>query len=133
MLLGAVIGVFAATGWPARERLAAADARLRPVDRGPILYSDRQLHGTFVEGQFQWYTPAGSILLAAAAWQVPRIAVSSSELSWRAIALPILCQVFAIGIQVYGLNFKLEESERLMAALVGVLVVVQLLVATTTA
>ncbi len=48
---------------------------------------------------------------------------------WRAIALPVAAQVFAIGIQIYAFFHELARSERILTVLILVIAVIQIIVA----
>jgi len=61
-------------------------------------------------------------------WQPdPRPSRIARLVGWKAIALPVICQLIAAGIQLYVLFFhEIAESERVIAVLIMGLVVVQL-------
>ena len=128
VMLGAAIGVFALTGWrPGRAwvLLALGLALFVGVDS---VYSVQTIEETYVEGVYDFIWPAGALLIAFAAWQEPRRHGEVRQYGWRAIALPILCQVFAIAIQVYAFLYGMPEGERLLTVAVLVIVIVQVVV-----
>jgi hypothetical protein len=71
---------------------------------------------------------AGALLTAYAAWQPDPTPSRPARLEgWKAIILPVTCQLIAAGIQFYVLFVgELPESERIIALLIMALVLVQL-------
>jgi hypothetical protein len=128
VMLGAAIGVFALTGWrPGRAwvLLAVGLALFVGVDS---VYSVQTIEETYVEGVYDFIWPAGALLIAFGAWQEPRRHGEVRQYGWKAIALPMLCQVFAIAIQVYAFLYGMPEGERLLTVAVLVIVIVQVVV-----
>jgi hypothetical protein len=128
LLLGATIGVIALTGWRPGRTWYLVSVGLSIWVVADALYSVQKTKGTYVAGVYDYLWPAGLLLLAYAAWQ-PRVVQSARELyGWKAVLLPVACQVFALGTQVWGLVATLGESERIMTIAVLTVVIVQLYV-----
>lgn len=128
LLLGSTIGVIALTGWrPGRSwYLLTMGISIWVV--ADALYSVQLAKGTYVAGLYDYLWPAGLLLMAYAAWQ-PRVVHTSSEIfGWKAVLLPVVCQLVALATQVWGLVAKLGESERIMTIAVLTVVIVQLYV-----
>ena len=128
LLLGSTIGVIALTGWRPGRTWYLVSVGLSVWVVADALYSVQQTKGTYVPGVYDYLWPAGLLLLAYAAWQ-PRVMQSARELyGWKAVFLPVACQVFALATQVWGLVATLGESERIMTIAVLTVVIVQLYV-----
>jgi hypothetical protein len=128
LLLGSTIGVIALTGWRPGRAWYLLTLGLSIWVVADALYSVQKAKGTYVAGVYDYLWPAGLVLMAYAAWQ-PRVVHSPRELyGWKAVALPVACQIFALGTQVWGLLAKLGESERIMTIAVLTVVIVQIYV-----
>ena len=84
--------------------------------------------GTFEFGEYNYLWTAGALLIAYAAWQPdPPPSRPARLVGWKAIVLPVTCQLIAAGIQIYVLfGHEIPESERVIAVLIMALVLVQL-------
>jgi hypothetical protein len=47
---------------------------------------------------------------------------------WKAIALPLAAQMFAVALQIYGLFFFVPRSERILTIIVLLIAIVQIIV-----
>ncbi len=126
VLLGAVVGVIALAGWhPGRAWFALA-LGLACFVAADSFYSVENLTGDYVLGagyEFLW--PLAGLLIATSAWLRPVRHDEVHAWGWRAIALPVLCQVAPI-----TLMFLKDEpaSEQLLMTAVLAIVLVQLVV-----
>jgi hypothetical protein len=128
LLLGATIGAIALAGWRPGRSWYLLSMGLSIWVIADALYSVQKTDGTYTAGIYDYLWPAGLLLIAFAAWQ-PRGVHSAPELyGWKAVLLPVVCQVFALGTQVWGLMATLGESERIMTIAVLTIVIVQLYV-----
>jgi len=126
LLLGATIGVIALAGWRPGRSWYLLSTGLSIWVIADALYSVQRTNGTYVAGRYDYLWPAGLLVMAFAAWQ-PRGVHPARELyGWKAVALPVICQLFALGTQVWGLLATLGESERIMTMAVLAVVIVQL-------
>lgn len=126
LLLGATIGVIALAGWRPGRSWYLLSLGLSIWVIADALYSVQRTNGTYTPGKYDYLWPAGLLVMAFAAWQ-PRGAHPARELyGWKAVVLPIICQLFALGTQVWGLVAVLGESERIMTMAVLTVVIVQL-------
>jgi hypothetical protein len=128
LLLGATIGVIALTGWRPGRAWYLLTVGLSIWVVADALYSVQKVKETYTAGVYDYLWPLGLILMGYAAWQ-PRVVHESQEFyGWKAVALPVACQVFALATQVWGLVGELGESERIMTIAVLTVVIVQLYV-----
>lgn len=128
LLLGSTIGVIALTGWRPGRAWYLLSVGLSVWVVADALYSVQVTKGTYVPGVYDYLWPAGLLLMAYAAWQ-PHTAYAAREVyGWKAVLLPIGCQVFALATQFWGLVATLGESERIMTIAILTVVIVQLYV-----
>ncbi|MCW2920946.1 MAG: hypothetical protein JWL76_820 [Thermoleophilia bacterium] len=126
VLLGAVVGVIALAGWhPGRAWFALA-LGLAAFVAADSFYSVENLTGTYELGawyEFMW--PLAGLLIATSAWLRPVRHGEVHAWGWRAIALPVLCQIAPM-----VLMFLKDEpaSEQLLMTAVLAIVLVQLVV-----
>ena len=126
LLLGATIGVIALTGWRPGRSWYLLSLGLSVWVVADAIYVVEKTKGTYVSGVYDYLWPTGLLIMAYAAWQ-PRSAYSARQLfGWKAVLLPIACQIFALGTQVWGLVSHIGESERIMTIAVLTVVIVQL-------
>jgi hypothetical protein len=126
LLLGATIGVIALAGWRPGRSWYLLTLGLSIWVIADALYSVQRAKGTYTAGVYDYLWPAGLLVMAFAAWQ-PRGVHPARELyGWKAVILPVVCQIFALATQVWGLVATLGESERIMTIAVLTVVVVQL-------
>ena len=128
LLLGSTIGVIALTGWRPGRAWYLLTLGLSIWVVADALYSVQKAKGTYVVGVYDYLWPAGLLVMAYAAWQ-PRVVPETRELyGWKAVILPVACQLFALGTQIWGLLATLGESERIMTIAILTVVIVQLYV-----
>lgn len=128
LLLGATIGVIALAGWRPGRSWYFLTLGFSIWVVADALYSVQLTKGTYVDGVYDYLWPAGLLLMAYAAWQPPVVHSARELFGWKAVLLPVACQVFALGTQVWGLVSTLGESERIMTIAVLTVVIVQLYV-----
>ena len=128
LLLGSTIGVIALTGWRPGRAWYLLTLGLSIWVVADALYSVQKVKETYVAGVYDYLWPLGLLFVAYAAWQ-PRVDHTTPELyGWKAVLLPVACQVFALATQIWGLLATLGESERIMTIAVLTVVIVQLYV-----
>lgn len=126
VLLGSVVGVIALAGWhPGRAWLTFA-AGLACFVAADTFYAVENLSGTYsIGGAYEFLWPAAGLLIATSGWLQPLRHVEVHAWGWRAIALPVLCQLAPM-----ALMFLTDDppSERLLMSAVLGIVLVQLVV-----
>jgi len=86
--------------------------------------------GRLGPGAYDAWWSAGAFLVAYAAWQRHPGRLEPIEVSgWRAIALPLAAQAFAIAVQIYAYFREIPSSERLLTVAVLIMVMVQIVLA----
>jgi hypothetical protein len=128
LLLGGLLGIFALSGWRPGRTWLLLGAGLVVFGIADSISAPQFVDGTFEFGTYNYLWSAGALLISYAAWQPdPPPSRPARLVGWKAILLPVACQLLAAGIQLYVLFFaEISESERVIALLVMALVVVQL-------
>jgi hypothetical protein len=128
LLLGALLGIFALAGWRPGRTWLLLGAGLAVFGIADSISAVQFVDGTFEFGDYNYLWTAGALLIAYAAWQPDPLPSRPARLiGWKAIVLPVSCQLIAAGIQLYVLFVgEIPESERIIALLIMALVVVQL-------
>ncbi len=128
LLLGAILGIFALAGWKPGKTWLLLAAGLAVFGIADSISAVEFVDGTFEFGNYNYLWTGGALLIAYAAWQPdPEPSRPAKLVGWKAIVLPVTCQLIAAAIQVYVLfGHEIPESERVVAVAVMALVVVQL-------
>jgi hypothetical protein len=130
LLLGAVLGIFALAGWRPGRTWLLLGLGLLLFGIADSISAVQIVDGTFKFGDYNYLWTSGALLIAYASWQPdPAPSRPVPLYGWKAIALPVTCQLIAAGISIYVLFFgEVASSERVIAILIFGLVVVQLVV-----
>lgn len=131
VIVGAVVGVYALMGWRPGRMWLLLGLGLLTLAIGDAVYSVQVLDHTYhLGGEFDVAWAAGALLIALASWEPhPGRLEARPVTGWRAIALPVAAQIFAIGIQIYAYFNELMRSERILTILILAIAVVQIIVA----
>lgn len=135
VVLGALLGAIALTAWrPGRMWLLLALGFGLLCIADAVYSLDALARGYAAETGFDALWLFGITLVAYSAW-LPRPArLPAVELvGWRAIALPVLAQLVALGIQLYGLFNSVPLGERVITIVVLVIAIVQIVATRPTA
>ena len=127
-MLGALIGAIALTAWrPGRMWLLLA-VGFGVLCLADAIYSlDALARGYTAETGFDAIWLLGVALVAYCAWLPrPESLPAVPFVGWRAIALPVLAQLVALGIQVYGLFNHVPLGERVITIVVLIIAIVQI-------
>jgi diguanylate cyclase (GGDEF)-like protein len=105
LLIALVAGGFALTHWQPGRAWTLIGGGLLLFAVADSFYLYLVARGTFVEGTWVdslW--PAGMVLIALAAWQAPRRAVTHRADAWPVIAvpLPLALTLASVGVLIYG-------------------------------
>ena len=131
VIVGAVVGVYALMGWRPGRMWLLLGIGLMILAIGDAVYSVQVLEKTYhLGGEFDVSWAIGALLIGYAAWEPhPGRLEARPVTGWRAIALPVAAQVFAIGIQIYAYFHELARSERILTVLILAIAVIQIIVA----
>jgi hypothetical protein len=130
IILGATLGVFALMGWRAGRMWLALGLGFSALAVADAVYSVDVLgHAYSAETGFDAIWLAGMMVIAYAAWLPhPGELAPVSVAGWKAIALPLAAQIFAVTLQIYGLFEYVSRSERILTIVVLLIAIVQIIV-----
>ena len=127
LLLSAIFGVFALTGWRPGHRWLLLGLGTLATAAADAVYLFRSAEGTYVEGTWLdilW--PASMLLIASAAWARDR-SRDGLEIEGRALlAVPTVCALISTGILVYDHFRPVNVLAIVLAAAVLLLVTARL-------
>jgi hypothetical protein len=127
LLLGAVAGTFAVKAWRPGRTWLLLGLGLLAFTVADSIAAVQTVRGTYEAGRYDFLWTGGALVIALAAWlpypaRQPAVVLAG----WKAVALPIACQVTAAGIQLLALFRHLPESERVLTVLVLAIATLQL-------
>ncbi len=131
IVFGSTLGVFAMTGWRPPGRmwvlLGVGAASMGVADS---IYAVQALEGSkHVSNTYGALWLAGVVLVTCACWQPHPGRLKPREVyGWPAIVLPLIAQVIAIAIQIYGFFYEIPRSERIFTLIVLVIATIQIAV-----
>ncbi len=127
LLLGAVAGIFALTAWRPGTTWLLLGLGLFLFTGADSVSTVQEVKGTYSGNYYDFVWTAGALLIAWAAWRpYPPRQKPVFLAGWKAVALPILCQILAASIQVLALFRHLPEGERVLTLFVLAIVTLQL-------
>ena len=131
IIVGAVVGVYALMAWRPGRMWLLLGAGLALLAITDAVYSVRVLAHTYdVGGGFNVVAAFAALMIAAAAWEPhPGRLEPRAVYGWRAIALPLLAQALAVGIQTYAYFHELPPSERVLTIVILLIAIVQIVIA----
>jgi hypothetical protein len=130
VIVGAMLGVLALMGWRAGPMWLALCLGFATLGLADAIYSvDALGHSYSAETSFDAVWLTGLVLIAYAAWLPhPGRLEPVTVTGWRAIALPLAAQCFAVALQIYGLFAYVPPSERILTIVVLIIAIVQIVV-----
>jgi hypothetical protein len=130
IVVGATLGVLALMGWRAAPMWWARAAAFSALGVADAVYSADALGHTYSSDTvFDALWLGGMLLIAYAAWLPHPGARDPVEVyGWKAIALPLAAQIFAVALQIYGLVFDVPIAERVLTTVVLLIAIVQIIV-----
>jgi hypothetical protein len=130
VIVGATLGVLALMGWRAAPMWYALIIAFAALGLADAVYSVDALGHTYSSDTiFDALWLGGLVLIAYAAWLPhPGSRDPIDVYGWKAIALPLAAQVFAITLQIYGLFVSLPIGERVLTIVILVIATVQIVV-----
>jgi hypothetical protein len=130
ILVGATLGVLALMGWRSAPMWTALLIAFTALGIADAIYSVDALGHTYSSDTvFDAMWLGGMVLIAYAAWLPHPGRLEPVEVyGWKAIALPLAAQCFALGLQVYGLFDHIPLGERVLTIVVLFIAIVQIVV-----
>ncbi len=129
LLIGAVLGVYGLLGWKPDGMWILIGAGILVMAIADAAFAVGEARGTAESGHYDYVWTVGALLLAYAAWVRPPVDQSgrAQVTGMRAIALALIAQALAIGIQVYATFHEVARSERVVTVIVLIVASVQLI------
>ena len=130
IIVGATLGVLALMGWRAGPKWLALVVAFSALAIADAVYSLDALGHTYSSDTvFDAMWLGGMLLIAYAAW-LPHTgrAGAVNVYGWKAIALPLAAQCFAVALQIYGIFFYVPIAERILTIAVLLIAIVQIIV-----
>jgi hypothetical protein len=99
------------------------------IAAGDAVFAVSAAQGFVNDGHYEFIWTVGALMIAAAAWdQRPAGPGEPSRVTGlRAIALALMAQGLAIGIQIYAIFHEIGVSERVVTVIVLVVATVQII------
>jgi hypothetical protein len=128
LLIGAIIGVFGQLGWRPDPVWLFLGLGILATAAADVTYAVEQARGVVPSDRYAFVWALGAALIAYAAWvRAPAPPEEVEHLvGLRAVALPLIANALAIGIQIYAFLRPVNETERLITVLVLVVSSVQI-------
>ena len=130
ILVGATLGVLALMGWKAAPMWYALVVAFAALGLADAVYSvDALGHSYSSDTVFDALWLGGLVLVAYAAWLPhPGTRDPVDVYGWKAIALPVAAQIFAVALQIYGVFFYVPIAERVLTIVVLLIAIVKIIV-----
>jgi len=131
LLIGAVLGVYGLLGWKPDAMWLLIGFGILAMASADSAFAVQQARGVVQGGHYDFVWTLGALLLAYAAWVHTPTAQDDHQrvVGMRAIALALVAQALAIGIQIYAYFEEVGRSERIVTAIVLVVASVQIILA----
>jgi hypothetical protein len=129
IVVGAALGAFALMGWRPGRMWLALGVGLSAIALADAIYSVQALQQSYRGGVYDAAWLGGALLVAYAAWcPRPDRLEPRRVTGWLAVALPLVAQVFAVSIQMYGIFAEIPRIERGLTVVVLLIAIVQIVV-----
>ncbi len=129
LLIGAVLGVYGLLGWRPDAMWVLLGAGILATTTGDAAFAVQEARGVVQGGNYDFVWTIGAVVIAYAAWvRAPSTHDGHRPVrGMRAIALALIAQALAIGIQIYAFFEEVGRSERLVTVVVLVVASVQII------
>jgi hypothetical protein len=131
LLLGTILGVFGLMAWRPSKVWISLGFGVLIMAIADAAFAVQQARGVATDDSYNFVWAAGALLIAYAAW-LPADRPSQRDLiGWRAIALPLAAQLFAVGLQTGIVLFPSFDTQthRIVVLAVLVIATVQMILA----
>jgi hypothetical protein len=129
ILVGAVLGVYGLLAWRPEGMWILIGAGVVTMAVADAVFAVQEARGVADDGHLDFVWTVGALLIALAAWiGKPDAAEDAGPVTgMRAIALALVAQALAIGIQIYALFEEVGKSERVVTIVVLVVASAQII------
>lgn len=131
LLIGAILGVYGLLGWRPDAMWVLLGLGILATTVADSVFAVQEAHGLPETQPYDFVWALGAVLIACAAWVTSPAAqdVHAEVTGLRAIALVLVAQAVAAGIQIYALFGELAKSERIITLAVLAITAVQIVLA----
>ncbi len=128
LLMGAILGVYGLLGWRSGRMWTLVGLGLLATAAADATFAIQSARGVPDGGRYDFVWTLGALLIAWAAWvRLPAPIVKRDAVTGlRAVALLLVAQAVAAGIQIYALFGTLARSERIITLVVLLVTSVQI-------
>ncbi|MGH9097333.1 MAG: hypothetical protein ACRDWB_07905, partial [Acidimicrobiales bacterium] len=129
LLIGAVLGVFGLMAWHPDRMWVLLGLGTLAMTVADAIFAIQQSRGVVTDNHYDFVWTLGALLIAYAAWvRVPRERREIKKVTGlQAVALPLIAQALAGGLQMYALFKEVGKSERIITLVVLVIASVQII------
>jgi hypothetical protein len=128
LLIGSILGVYGLLGWRPDAMWLLIGMGILATTGADAAFAVQEARGVGTGESYAFVWSLGALLLAFAAWVRVRGAGEREEVTgMRAVALPLLAQALAAGIQIYALFEPVGKSERLVTLAVLAIASIQII------
>ncbi len=130
VLVGATLGVLALMGWRAGPMWLALIGGFTALGIVDAIYSvDALGHSYSSDTIFDALWLGGLVLIGFAVWLPHPGRLDPIEVyGWKAIALPLVAQFFAVSLQILAVFYEVPVAERVLTIVVLLIAIVQIIV-----
>ena len=127
LIIGAILGVYGLLGWRPDRMWVLLGLGVLATSAADSTFAVQALHGVALAQRYEFVWAAGAVLVAGAAWSTTSNDVTPAEVTGlRAIALLLVAQAVAAGIQIYALVGTVGKGERIVTLVVLLVTSVQI-------
>jgi hypothetical protein len=115
LLMGSIVGVYGLLGWRPDPVWLLLGAGILMTTIADAAFAIQQARGVANEGRYDFVWTLGAVVIAFAAWvRAPgeEREEAPQHTGLRVVALPLIAQVLAAGIQIYAIFEPVGKSER---------------------
>ena len=129
LLIGAVLGVFGLLAWHPDRMWVLLGLGILAMTVADAIFAVQQARGVVTDNHYDFVWTLGALLIAYSAWvRVPREEREIKEVTGlRAVALPLIAQALAGGLQIFALFKEVGKSERIITVVVLIIASVQII------
>jgi hypothetical protein len=129
LLIGALLGVYGLLGWKPHAMWLLIGLSVLATTIGDATFAVQEARGVAAGSDYDWVWTVGALAMAAAAWvRAPGWHDTDREVTgMRAVALALIAQALAIGINVYATFEEVARSERVVTIIVLLVASVQII------
>lgn len=128
LTIGAILGVYGLLSWRPDPMWLLIGLAVVTMAAADAAFAVQQARGVADDGHYAFVWTVGALAVALAAWvRDPDTGIDRGPVTGlRAIALALVAQALAIGIQIYAVFEEVGKSERVVTAVVLVVASVQI-------